>query len=161
MTRHVPKDGPYKGEQSCLAVMYHYVRDSSTTAFPAIRALAPDLFTRQLDWLQEHHEIVGVEDLRNALDGRRALPPRAATLTFDDGFIDHFTTVFPLIRERGLSGVFFVAHDACAPCTRRTSCSRIWVPRRSHTPCFRSAAWPQMWRDAVGRCLETTNGTRR
>ena len=105
-------------EQSCLAVMYHYVRDSSATAFPDIRALTPDLFTRQLDWLQGRHTIVSVEDLRRALDGEQALPPQAALLTFDDGFIDHFATVFPLLRARALSGVFFIAKDACGPSPR-------------------------------------------
>jgi peptidoglycan/xylan/chitin deacetylase (PgdA/CDA1 family) len=98
--------------------MYHYVRDSSATAFPHIRALAPDLFARQLDWLQERHTIISVEDLQHALDARRALPPRAALLTFDDGFIDHFTTVFPVLRDRGLSGVFFIAHAGCGPSPR-------------------------------------------
>jgi len=107
-----------RSEQSCLVVMYHYVRDSSATAFPDIRALTPDLFTRQLDWLQERHTIVSVEDLRRALDSQQSLPPRAALLTFDDGFIDHFSTVFPLLRARGLSGVFFIAHDACGPSPR-------------------------------------------
>ena len=105
-------------EQSCLVVMYHYVRDSSATAFPEIRALAPDLFTRQLDWLQDRHTIVSVDDLQAALDGGPALPPRAALLTFDDGFIDHGTTVSPLLRARGISGVFFIAYDACGPSPR-------------------------------------------
>jgi peptidoglycan/xylan/chitin deacetylase (PgdA/CDA1 family) len=105
-------------EQSCLVVMYHYVRDSSATAFPNIHALAPELFIRQLEWLQEDHTIVGVDDLQHAVDGSRTLPPRAALLTFDDGFIDHFTTVLPVLRTRGLTGVFFVAHDACNPSPR-------------------------------------------
>ena len=105
-------------EQSCLVVMYHYVRDSSATAFPEIRALAPDLFTRQLDWLQERHTIVSIDDLQTSLDGGRALPADAALLTFDDGFVDHFTTVLPLLRARGMRGVFFIARDACGPSPR-------------------------------------------
>jgi peptidoglycan/xylan/chitin deacetylase (PgdA/CDA1 family) len=105
-------------EQSCLVVMYHYVRDSSATGFPQIRALAPDLFARQLDWLQEQYTIIGIHELQAALDGRGTLPPQAALLTFDDGFIDHFTTVFPLLRGRGLSGVFFLAGQACGPSPR-------------------------------------------
>jgi peptidoglycan/xylan/chitin deacetylase (PgdA/CDA1 family) len=105
-------------EQNCLVVMYHYVRDSAATPFPQIRALAPHLFVRQLDWLQEHYHVIDLHELQAALDGRATLPPRAALLTFDDGFIDHFSTVFPLLRERGLSGVFFLAHDACGPSPR-------------------------------------------
>ena len=31
------------------------------------------------------------------------------SLRFDDGFVDHYTTVFPMLKDRGLSGVFFMA----------------------------------------------------
>jgi peptidoglycan/xylan/chitin deacetylase (PgdA/CDA1 family) len=93
--------------------MYHYVRDSAATPFPGIRALAPALFERQLDWLQDEHTPIDLATLTAAIDGRRELPPRAALLTFDDGFTDHFETVFPALRRRGLSGTFFVAENAC------------------------------------------------
>jgi peptidoglycan/xylan/chitin deacetylase (PgdA/CDA1 family) len=35
------------------------------------------------------------------------LPPEAALLTFDDGMRDHYLNVFPLLKARGLSGLFF------------------------------------------------------
>jgi peptidoglycan/xylan/chitin deacetylase (PgdA/CDA1 family) len=93
--------------------MYHYVRDSAATAFPGIRALAPALFERQLDWLQAEYTPIDLGTLTAALDGKRTLPPRAALLTFDDGFTDHFDTAFPVLRARGLSGTFFVSENAC------------------------------------------------
>jgi len=97
---------------SCLAVMYHYVRDTAATAFPAIRALPPDMFERQLDWLQREYELIGLDALEAALEGGRPLPPNAALLTFDDGFVDHYEVVLPVLATRGLGGVFFLAHDA-------------------------------------------------
>ena len=96
---------------TCLVVMYHYVRDSASTPFPGIRALRPDLFEQQLDWLQRDHTIVPLVALEAALAGRAPLPERAALLTFDDGLTDHYETVFPLLRERGVSGVFFLARQ--------------------------------------------------
>jgi peptidoglycan/xylan/chitin deacetylase (PgdA/CDA1 family) len=104
--------------QSCMVVMYHYVRDSAATAFPDIRALAPELFARQLDWLQSRYTIITVSELEAALDGRGRLPPDAAVLTFDDGFVDHYETALPLLRERGLTGAFFLSHDGCGPAPR-------------------------------------------
>jgi peptidoglycan/xylan/chitin deacetylase (PgdA/CDA1 family) len=98
--------------------MYHYVRDSEATPFPAIRALPPALFERQLDWLQRSYRIVGFDELQDALLGRASLPPNAAVLTFDDGFVDHYATVLPILRSRGLKGVFFLAYDACGPAPR-------------------------------------------
>lgn len=103
---------------TCLVVMYHYVRDSASTRFPAIRALPPGAFERQLDWLQREYRLVGPQDLEAAIGGGPALPPDAALLTFDDGFVDHYETVFPILRSRGLTGVFFLTYDACGPAPR-------------------------------------------
>lgn len=100
---------------TCLVVMYHYVRDTTGTAFPEIRALAPALFARQLDWLQEHYTLIDEAVLEAALSDDAPLPRNAALLTFDDGLVDHHETVLPLLRARGLRGTFFVAEDACGP----------------------------------------------
>jgi len=99
--------------RTCLVVMYHYVRDSAATAFPNIRAMTPSFFDRQLDWLQAHYAPIGLDTFAAAVDGRADLPGNAALLTFDDGFVDHHDTVFPMLRARGLTGTFFLSQDAC------------------------------------------------
>ena len=103
---------------TCMVVMYHYVRDTASTAFPAIRALTPALFEQQLDWLQDQYQVIGVPQLEAALEGRGELPPAAALLTFDDGFVDHYEVVFPVLRRRGLGGAFFLSQNACVPAPR-------------------------------------------
>lgn len=103
---------------SCLVAMYHYVRDTAATPFQQLRALAPDTFVRQLDWLQQNYTIVDLATLERAAEGLEPLPPRAALLTFDDGFVDHYGVVFPILRDRGVSGVFFLAEDACGMAPR-------------------------------------------
>jgi peptidoglycan/xylan/chitin deacetylase (PgdA/CDA1 family) len=99
---------------TCLAVMYHYVRDTASSPFPAIRALPPAMFEQQLDWLQRDYQIIRLADLEAAMDGGASLPPNAALLTFDDGFVDHYEVVLPILGRRGLSGVFFLVQDASA-----------------------------------------------
>jgi peptidoglycan/xylan/chitin deacetylase (PgdA/CDA1 family) len=99
----------------CMVVMYHYVRDSAATPFPAIRALSPELFERQLDWLQAHYTIVDLATLQSSLAGEALLPESAALLTFDDGFIDHYEAVLPVLRRRGVTGTFFLSQNACGP----------------------------------------------
>lgn len=103
---------------SCLVVMYHYVRDAASTAFPDIRALSPALFEQQLEWLAREYYVASLDELEAALQGVRALPPRSALLTFDDGFIDHYTTALPALRRRGMTGVFFLTYDACCASPR-------------------------------------------
>jgi len=86
------------GEQACpgrlLALCYHDV--------PAAVKDDPygvDLksFAEQLEYLRTHgYEFVSVDDVRNALDGRRALPDRAALISFDDGYVSFASNVLPI-----------------------------------------------------------------
>jgi peptidoglycan/xylan/chitin deacetylase (PgdA/CDA1 family) len=98
---------PAPGE--ALVVMYHYVRDPDRTPYPALKTLRVEDFDRQLQWLAASWAPVPYERFRGA--GR---PEAAALLTFDDGLVDHYATVFPRLRDRGWSGVFFVAGGALA-----------------------------------------------
>lgn len=93
--------------QDLTIVMYHYVRDFARTRYPRIKGLDVSGFRRQLDHLQTTHEIVRMEDVIDAADGRSELPPDAALLTFDDGYAEHFDVVFPILHDRGLQGSFF------------------------------------------------------
>jgi len=88
-------------------VMYHYVRDLSRTRYPAIKGLLTDKFVGQLDYIQKHYTVVSMQQCIEAYLNNAELADNACLLTFDDGFIDHYLTVFPLLYERGLAGAFF------------------------------------------------------
>lgn len=87
-------------------VMYHYVRPIAESRFPQIRGLELDLFRQQLLFLKENYTLVSCDDLRSAVAGKKELPERAMLLTFDDGYIDHYTYVFPLLLKHGIRGFF-------------------------------------------------------
>ncbi len=87
--------------------MYHYVREPHQGRFRGIHALSTGDFKGQLDWLSKKYRIISYAEFAAAILERRAFEEPVALLTFDDGLIDHYTTVFPLLRDRGLSGVFF------------------------------------------------------
>jgi peptidoglycan/xylan/chitin deacetylase (PgdA/CDA1 family) len=89
-------------------VMYHYVRDLARSRFPAIKGLSVERFLRQLDYIHAHYTPIAAEQLAEALfTPEKELPPNAILLTFDDGYSDHFETVFPLLDARGIRGCFF------------------------------------------------------
>jgi peptidoglycan/xylan/chitin deacetylase (PgdA/CDA1 family) len=92
---------------SLSIVMYHYVRDLARTRYPAIKGRDLAAFRGQLDYIARHHTVVTVEQVVAAVRGGEGLPENAAWLTFDDGYSDHFSTVFPLLHERGWQGSFF------------------------------------------------------
>ncbi len=100
------------GAAQVTFVVYHYVRPLAGSAFPAIRGLEASAFEGQLDYLTRHYQVVPPAAVVEAISGRAALPPRAAVLTFDDGYTDHIRHVFPALRARGLSGAFFAPTEA-------------------------------------------------
>lgn len=88
-------------------VMYHYVRDLERSRYPRIKGLNTANFDRQLDHIAANYTVCSLADLLAAVRSGRALPPRPCILTFDDGFADHYTTVFPRLLARGFPGAFF------------------------------------------------------
>jgi peptidoglycan/xylan/chitin deacetylase (PgdA/CDA1 family) len=88
-------------------VTYHYVRDLEGSRYPAIKGRRVSEFCRQLDYIERNYNVIRAENVISALRGEGKLPAKALWLTFDDGYIDHYENVFPLLRERGLQGSFF------------------------------------------------------
>ena len=88
-------------------IMYHYVRELHHTRYPNIKALLLSEFKEQLEYLKNNYTFITIEDCLNALKSKSSLPQNACLLTFDDGYIDHFTNVFPILLDNGIQGCFF------------------------------------------------------
>jgi peptidoglycan/xylan/chitin deacetylase (PgdA/CDA1 family) len=87
--------------------MYHYVRDLRHSRYPEIKGLDLNLFVEQIEYLSKHYTIITMEQLIAASATGDKLPRNAVVLTFDDGYIDHYTNVFPILEKRKLQGSFF------------------------------------------------------
>jgi peptidoglycan/xylan/chitin deacetylase (PgdA/CDA1 family) len=95
-------------------MMYHYVRDAGdeAEAGSGILGMPTGVFESQLDELSRKHSFVTWHDVRHAVIDHKPLPDSACLLTFDDGVLDHYVNVFRILRERKLSGLFFVLDRA-------------------------------------------------
>ena len=87
--------------------MYHYVCELPYTRFPQIKSLPVSQFKEQLTFMEKYYQFVTVDDCINAIYSNADIPSNAILLTFDDGYIDHFTNVFPILEEKGIQGCFF------------------------------------------------------
>ncbi len=94
--------------QKIQIIMYHYVREVKASRYPQIKGLEVKHFKRQIDFLKNHFQIVTMEEVLEAAESGRDLPENAVLLTFDDGYIDHFQNVFPILKNEGLQGSFFI-----------------------------------------------------
>lgn len=95
-------------ESRVTIVMYHYVRELPVTPYPEIKGLRTSEFEAQLAYMQQHYNFTTVEEVMSVLQGRsKHLPDNAALLTFDDGYTDHYSDVFPLLQRLGIQGSFF------------------------------------------------------
>ena len=92
-------------------LMYHYVSPLPPDASD-IRVdltLDPEMFRAHMQYLRDQgYEPISFDRLYGALVSGAELPPRPIVLTFDDGYVDHYDYVFPILREFGFTGTFFV-----------------------------------------------------
>ena len=88
--------------------MYHFVRDLKRSRYPQIKGLDLADFVEQVEYIRRYYHPITMEDLIYAArSDNRNLPPNAVLLTFDDGYVDHFADVFPILEKHRIQGSFF------------------------------------------------------
>jgi peptidoglycan/xylan/chitin deacetylase (PgdA/CDA1 family) len=87
--------------------MYHYVRRIAESRYPEIKGLERDLFVEQIAYLKRHYECVTAQEVVHAWRGDHVLPKNAMLLTFDDGYLDHYLNVLPILQKEKLHGCFY------------------------------------------------------
>ncbi len=99
--------GALVGPRSTLLVLiFHRVlpqRDALLWDEPDV-----DEFAAQMDILRATCNVLPLSEALQRLQ-RSALPPRAACITFDDGYANNLTHAAPVLRKRGLPATVFVA----------------------------------------------------
>lgn len=92
--------------------MYHYIRDLKHSRYPKIKGLDVDLFCKQIMFFKANFNVVRMEQVFAAIEEGVQLPENPILLTFDDGYIDHYTFAAPILEDNGLQGSFFIPAKA-------------------------------------------------
>lgn len=75
-----------------------------------------DAFRQILSGLRRRgFKTIGLSDLFEYMQGNRRLPGRSVVLTFDDGYLDNWIYVAPLLQEYGMKGVVYVTPEFVEP----------------------------------------------
>lgn len=92
-------------------LMYHHVGDLPADADAVRKSLTVSQthFEEQMKFLaDEGYTTIHIADLMNHLQTGSPLPEKPIILTFDDGYDDHYTNVFPMLKDHGFVGTFFI-----------------------------------------------------
>lgn len=75
--------------------------------YPRIKGLDISLFIEQIEYLKCHYKFITMEMLVESINSNIILPSKSVLITFDDGYIDHYINVFPILSKYGIQGSFF------------------------------------------------------
>lgn len=98
-------------KNSLTVVNYHRIDDPNREGFDSFRpnvSATPEDFHRQMDYLAKWFQVVSLKEIVQWLDGRKTLPPFAALITFDDGYLDNYTTAYPILCEHKFPALIFL-----------------------------------------------------
>jgi peptidoglycan/xylan/chitin deacetylase (PgdA/CDA1 family) len=73
----------------------------------------PEIFRRQLRFLNAHYNVVRPEDFRAWIEQGKQLPPRAVLVTCDDGLVNTVTDMLPVLQSESVPCLFFVTGASC------------------------------------------------
>lgn len=92
-------------------LMYHRVSELPPDAdvYRVDLTVVPEVFRAHMQYLyDEGYHTISLYQLNEALLHGTPLPTKPVILTFDDGYSEHYTTVFPTLEEFEFNGTFFV-----------------------------------------------------
>lgn len=97
--------------KSAIGVCYHMISDARPAHLRHYRRLTIAEFEEDLDYLQRSFRFTSYDELERRRRSGAAARDNSVILTFDDGFAPCADIVAPLLRNRGLSAIFFVIAD--------------------------------------------------
>lgn len=101
-----------RNRQVLTAIMFHRVLSRHDRRFAYCDpeyTMSTDAFERCLDFFESHYNVVDAQQL---LAPAPSLPDYPLIITFDDGWADHEQVALPILANRKLPALVFVAADA-------------------------------------------------
>lgn len=95
-------------------LLYHYVeyvQDKNDKTRQSLN-IPPNILTSQIESLKSAgYTFINASELSSALEGKTKLPDKVVMLTFDDGYMDFYTNVFPILKAEQIKAVEYVVPD--------------------------------------------------
>lgn len=70
-----------------------------------------DNFIKQIEWYRTQYEIVGFEDIKLFLAGKKMFTNKPGlVITFDDGFEDNYTVAHQFLRDHKIPAIYMISY---------------------------------------------------
>lgn len=96
-------------------LMFHYIKDVPSDSSDQLGyrlSFSPKKFEEFLVYFKENDiKTLTFWDLKDIIENKKEMPKKAVMLTFDDGYIDHYTNAYPLLKKYNMKGVFYIISD--------------------------------------------------
>ncbi len=98
-------------KDSLTVLNYHRIDDPDRPDFDTFKpnvSARPEDFDRQMEYVAKWFNVVSTQDVVDWLHGKKQLPPYAALITFDDGYLDNYKYAYPILRKHNFSAIIFL-----------------------------------------------------
>jgi peptidoglycan/xylan/chitin deacetylase (PgdA/CDA1 family) len=92
-------------EPKALVLVYHRVAENSID--PWRLCVQPEVFEQQIQFLKNNFHVISIDNLKEQL-AKRQISDRTVCITFDDGYVDNYTTAWPILSRNNLPATFFI-----------------------------------------------------
>ncbi len=104
-------DSPvYAEKNEFITLCYHDIIEGLTDKLdPDQMAVGTDNLVAQFSWLKEHgYNIISLQDILDAQQGKKDLPEKAVLITIDDGYVSVYKYLYPLLKMYNYTAVVAV-----------------------------------------------------
>lgn len=92
-------------------LMYHYVeyvKDEKDTIRKSLD-ITPDVFEKQVKtFVDQNYTFMTMSEVGDVLNGKWEMPEKAVVFTFDDGYRDFYTDVFPILKKYKVKATVYI-----------------------------------------------------
>lgn len=93
-------------------LMYHTINNNPKGIYNSWLVTRLGIFEDQLKYLKKNnYHTVTLRELYDFKNNNKNLPPKSIVLTFDDGYLDNWVFVYPLLKRYNFNATIFVNPD--------------------------------------------------
>lgn len=107
---HVTRFAQKLFPKSLTVLNYHRVDwlENNQDMFQPNISASPQTFDEQMAFVAKWYCVISLQELTAWLLYNKPLPPHAALITFDDGYLDNYTHAFPILKKYDFSAVIYL-----------------------------------------------------